>query len=798
MRVRIGTLSKENNSTLQPTATQLQDFHSFTCQLKAPCSVLNPSIIIDTAHLDLTANYAILYWTDMNHPDTTQTTDVIAKYYFITDIVIDTGNRTTLVMYEDVLATWRSYIMQSTMYVDRSSYTGWYSDLLKDDLVTHTYATYTDITPLRHYLKASESWDNPIVDDTVDGTIIFTTAGGGGSNDHQIGKYMGATGAVYCTTVDGFQRLLAQANNKSSGLLNSLFGSGSGVSTDSQALACAFFSPSQYITNAVWYPVDLVLGSSSTPTYDTYTIKGRRTDTIAVGGVEWTHGIATDGSSDIGICVTPSMELEWYFCASTATDADIVEYKKKFGGILEHFTRCSGWKLDDWIDRADDWNQYSLYVPSIGMMTLPTDLAGQAMGINLAVDCLTGESICKIFDGQNSIHAWQKGQFGITLQLNALTTNISSQLAYDNASASAKLTQMTGSATVGYTQTSGEINTAVQAGNTAGNAISGISAKNPLGMIGNGISGLANTAGAMAQMNADVGYQSSLANINNISASNSVALARATMQYDRMSPSLNVVGAYSSKCEIIKNNAPLMICKKKKRYADLTERLGKPVCRIKDLTEVTYVTPTQQTEYGIKMRGMEVNYLINGALGPNIRNYNGQSWVEGSTDATTKFYDNLVQTFPSGGHVDATNVPYRTIIAPVTAGDTYRVYCQNDQDICGLCILEVTDPNDTWGWNSGSTNTYRYVAPTRVSSLNEWKLYEITIPQPNTAGNSMVLLISDYNENGVWLSFYQTVEQVWKNEKIYIKTADDNIDIPCMDVEKQKVIEMMNGGFYYE
>ena len=101
MKVRVGTVSKEINSTYQPTLTTEIDV-----QIKDGCSFLSPVLIFNENVWSESYNYCYIpKW---------------GRYYFLHDAVIQ-GPRWFVTCAVDVLATWRSQILASSAYVARSA-----------------------------------------------------------------------------------------------------------------------------------------------------------------------------------------------------------------------------------------------------------------------------------------------------------------------------------------------------------------------------------------------------------------------------------------------------------------------------------------------------------------------------------------------------------------------------------------------------------------------------------------------------------------------------------------------------
>lgn len=107
--IYFGSISKRKNSTLQPTLSS-----SYDCIIKQPCSIDNPTFVIQDATFNMAFNYS--KWDN--------------TYYFIDSIVSVRNDIWEVSCVIDVLATYKSEILASTQYVCYSSQAGdsWLAD----------------------------------------------------------------------------------------------------------------------------------------------------------------------------------------------------------------------------------------------------------------------------------------------------------------------------------------------------------------------------------------------------------------------------------------------------------------------------------------------------------------------------------------------------------------------------------------------------------------------------------------------------------------------------------------------
>lgn len=125
--IYMGAISKRRNSTLQPTLSTTYD-----CILKQPTSIDNPTFIIQASDFNMSMNYA--KWEN--------------TYYFVEAIKSVRNDVWEVSCVIDVLATYKSYILDSTQYVSYSASYGssiWLPDTripaLKSATVDHRTTT---------------------------------------------------------------------------------------------------------------------------------------------------------------------------------------------------------------------------------------------------------------------------------------------------------------------------------------------------------------------------------------------------------------------------------------------------------------------------------------------------------------------------------------------------------------------------------------------------------------------------------------------------------------------------------
>ena len=123
INVNFYTFSKKYNSTAQPTG----DGTVLSCNIKAPSSIINPRLELAT---NPTAyNYCFIA--------------AFSRYYFVSDITFSNG-LWICTLTEDVLATYKSAIGSSSLYITRSATQA--NEYIRDDIFpSTTKMTVTDV-----------------------------------------------------------------------------------------------------------------------------------------------------------------------------------------------------------------------------------------------------------------------------------------------------------------------------------------------------------------------------------------------------------------------------------------------------------------------------------------------------------------------------------------------------------------------------------------------------------------------------------------------------------------------------
>ena len=126
--ITLYTLTKKENSTARPSANTGT---SFSCVLKAPSGILNPTIELDIGLNDSPANYNYAY------------IPAYDRYYWISEW-INTGPLWSAKLKVDVLATYKNEIGNSDLFVLRSASN--YDGYIVDSLYPTKVSNVTEIT----------------------------------------------------------------------------------------------------------------------------------------------------------------------------------------------------------------------------------------------------------------------------------------------------------------------------------------------------------------------------------------------------------------------------------------------------------------------------------------------------------------------------------------------------------------------------------------------------------------------------------------------------------------------------
>lgn len=223
MQVNFYTLSKRPNSTLRPTGSGTV----LNVNLKAPCSVQNPVLLIDTGdYANAPAfNYAYI--------------GEFSRYYFISELISD-GRLWEVHCSCDVLATFKTAIGNFSGYVLRSAsaYNGKITDGAYPGISQYTVDGQSSVV-FGSTARASTPWQQSI----SDGFFVLGML-----------SQSGSLGSIKYVALDpaNMQALCTALANNS---INTTNGFQAIIDSIGEAMTKQLVDPLQYIKTAVWLPL---------------------------------------------------------------------------------------------------------------------------------------------------------------------------------------------------------------------------------------------------------------------------------------------------------------------------------------------------------------------------------------------------------------------------------------------------------------------------------------------------------------------------------------------------------------
>lgn len=222
---------KENSTKVPPSGTLTLALQGI---LKEPCSIMTPVIKIERLPADaIPGDYTYARWVQAD------------RYYFIEDWVWVNG-LWEVHMKEDVLATFKTPIGNSTEYVLRTDSTTDFNGEITDT----TYPATTDI------VSESYSLSNIFTTDLTVGCYIVGIISGGTSQAVGAISYFAMTSAQFGALKD---KLFSDDNLEIMGIIDS--GGQQLVQDLSQEVLKTLYNPYQYIVSCMWFP----FGKSAIP-----------------------------------------------------------------------------------------------------------------------------------------------------------------------------------------------------------------------------------------------------------------------------------------------------------------------------------------------------------------------------------------------------------------------------------------------------------------------------------------------------------------------------------------------------
>ena len=337
-------VSKRRNSTRRPSGGT-----THTARLKHDTSVENPVFMLDVVDPDI--NYIIA----MGH------------YYYVTDIVVLNNDQAEYHCEQDVLATYKSQILDSTQYVERCSVEDYYDIEVIDDM----YPVKMD----------------PSIFQTNQATPFCVSAGdqGTGTNATLMLSVKSSNGTTFWAMRRGlFGRLgkeLYQMSQDQDTLWSSI---------NSGTLYKTYLDPMQYVTDARIIPIDTLSLLTATSS-----------STIEIGYWSYSDPDAESFYKILGQIIYKSPEYTLTFQARNTQQ--------------NNFQNCNKFR------------QYSLVLPGVGAIDLDANivLTGNNIKVKFFVDVVGGICYEVAYGAGNIYKDYISGDISIPFAIHGQTADLS-------------------------------------------------------------------------------------------------------------------------------------------------------------------------------------------------------------------------------------------------------------------------------------------------------------------------------------------------------------------------------------
>ena len=360
MNINLYKFSKRENSTKQPDGTGTQ----FSCYLKEPTSVVNPTVIIET-----TSNT----FPDYNYAKI----DTFGRYYFITDIVSD-GYAWIISMQTDVLATYRSDVSAATLYLLRCS------DSYDGNIIDTLYPVSTEYSTA--IVKADSPWNAYSNDPEVrisGGVFII------GCICKPNGSLYGVIGSMryYVLDTTGMVKILDRLLDDNFLETQGYLDPADGISVELQK---SLIDPLSFIKSCVWIPLD----------YSTLTAL---------------NGFSSE-QTDLPIWSWTLDDVKYKLVTTSSPYIDIVGSSLTLTAHPQAATRGS-------YMNCEPYTRISAIIPPFGFFDLDTTKLKKSTYVkyHILVDYLTGEGILNITDDNDVVINRFDSKVGVNIQISQVT-----------------------------------------------------------------------------------------------------------------------------------------------------------------------------------------------------------------------------------------------------------------------------------------------------------------------------------------------------------------------------------------
>lgn len=372
---------KRTNSTKLPDVSGV----TFNCEINANCSMVSPRIEINYVGTGRAGNptlYNYCYISDFT------------RYYFVRNWTWAPG-KWIAELSEDVLASYRTQILNSTEYVTRAA------AAYNVDIVDTTYPTEAGVSVTRN------TGTNQFSSDIQSGSYILGTvtdfAGGSGSGF--------GSNLFYNLNSAAFGRL-RMALLQNTDYLD--------ISAEeiSSSLTKALLNPYQYLTSCMFYPF------------------------------AWPKDTAYD-FNDIGV--------GWWSLSLGTNTANVISSGYDTAAFIQQFTlpkHPQASTRGNWLN-LEPYTRYTLFVPPFGEIPLPGNAIVDASSIwyKIIVDAYTGQGLITVTAGQPSSDTAGIGDNTVAMRSAQVGVPVSlAQIAYNPVDSLGELVGLGATALYGATQ----------------------------------------------------------------------------------------------------------------------------------------------------------------------------------------------------------------------------------------------------------------------------------------------------------------------------------------------------------
>lgn len=360
MDVNLFKFTKRENSTKQPTGPGTK----YSCYLKDPTSIVNPTIVIETtgnAFPDY--NYAYIA--------------TFGRYYFISDIVSN-GLLWEISMETDILGTYKSAISSASLYLLRCS------DSYDGSIIDTLYPVSTEYSTA--IVKADSPWNaysnDPEVRISGGVFIIGCICKPGGSLYGVIGSMR-----YYVLTTSGMVQLLDKLLDDNFLETQGYLDPADGISVELQK---SLIDPLSFIKSCVWIPLE----------YSTLTAL---------------NGFSSE-QTNLPIWSWDLTGVKYKIVTTNSPYIDIVGSSLTLTAHPQASARGS-------YMNCEPYTRISAIIPPFGFFDLDTTKLKKSTYVkyHILVDYLTGEGILNITDDNDVVINRFDSKVGVSIQISQVT-----------------------------------------------------------------------------------------------------------------------------------------------------------------------------------------------------------------------------------------------------------------------------------------------------------------------------------------------------------------------------------------